>query len=130
MSTTARRVSRHERCWVWGLAVVVWLFFISAQAKPAAANAEQGTSKSKTLPEVTIRAQREALERQLRDYFKSTIREPFDESLVRWTRPICSLVVGLSREEGEFVRARLSQIAVAAGAPLAPRPCRPILPLS
>ena len=124
MSTTALRVSRHGRCWARGLAVVVWLSFISAQAKPDAGNPEQGASKRTTLPEVTIRAQREALERQLRAYVTSTIREPFDESLVRWTRPICPLVVGLSREGGEFVRARLSQIAAAAGVPLAPRPCQ------
>jgi hypothetical protein len=73
---------------------------------------------------VTIRAQREELERQLRTYVGSVIRLPFEESLARWTRPICPLVVGLPREENKLIEARLSEIVVAAGARLAKRPCQ------
>ena len=127
MTSITPRVLLRGRWQPWVLAVVAGLSFISAQSKPDSQNGEhaiQDTSKDTTLSEVTIRAQREALERQLRAYVASAIREPFDESLVRWNRPICFLVVGLSREEGEFVRARLSHIAVVAGAQLAPQPCQ------
>ncbi len=48
----------------------------------------------------------------------------FHESLARWRTPICPLVAGLPRDHGEFILARVSQIAGAAGAPLAAEHCR------
>jgi hypothetical protein len=39
--------------------------------------------------------------------------------------PMCPLVAGLPREDGEYVLTRLSQIAASAGAPLAPDHCKP-----
>lgn len=46
------------------------------------------------------------------------------ESLARWKTPICPLVAGLPRDDGEFVLTRLSEIAASVGAPLASRQCR------
>ena len=37
---------------------------------------------------------------------------------------ICPQVAGLPRNDGEFILARLSQIALVAGAPLGPEHCR------
>ena len=50
-----------------------------------------------------------------------------NEALARWENPtfICPLVGGLPRDEGEFILARLSSIALAAGAPLGPAHCKP-----
>ena len=46
----------------------------------------------------------------------------------RWSAaPVCPLVSGLSREEGEFILARVSEIARGAGAPLAGEDCSPNL---
>lgn len=55
--------------------------------------------------------------------------KPYDSSLARWQTvvPICPLVAGLSREDGEYILARLSKIAAAAGAPLASEHCKPNL---
>jgi hypothetical protein len=41
--------------------------------------------------------------------------------------PICPLVAGLPRDDGEFILTRLSSIALAAGAPLGPASCKPNL---
>ena len=111
----------------WGLAVVAGLSFIAGIAKgdpPPHKPASQAPTKDAPLPEVTIRAQREELERQLRGYVASVIRQPFQESLARWTKPICPLVVGLPQGQTKLVESRLSEIMAAAGAPLARRPCQ------
>lgn len=46
------------------------------------------------------------------------------DSLPRWNEPICPLVAGLPRAEGEFILARITQLAAAVHAPLAGRHCR------
>jgi hypothetical protein len=55
--------------------------------------------------------------------------KPYDSTLARWepVAPICPLVAGLTRENGEFILARVSKIAAAAGAPLAAEHCKPNL---
>ena len=50
-----------------------------------------------------------------------------DEGLPRWQDPVCPLISGLPREEGEFMLGRISEIARAAGVPLAGERCRPNL---
>jgi len=47
------------------------------------------------------------------------------ESLVRWNAPICVFAAGLPEEDLKSVSARLTQIILAAGAPLAREPCQP-----
>jgi hypothetical protein len=126
-ATSARGVSGSGYRLAWGLAVLTALSFIAGDAKanpPSPKQAEQAPATQPTLPEVIVRAQREALERGVQAFVSSSIREPFEESLARWNSPICTLVVGLPPEEDKFVRARLSEIAVAAGARLAPQPCQ------
>jgi hypothetical protein len=76
---------------------------------------------------VTIEAQREReqLRREVSRFVDATITRPRgDESLLRWDGPVCPLVAGMKREEGEFVLARLSEAARAAQAPLAGENCR------
>jgi len=73
----------------------------------------------KALPQVTIEAQRVSLEHRLTMFVSSITRSaPREEALQRWQTPICPLVAGLSREQGEFMLERLSQIAREVGAPL------------
>jgi hypothetical protein len=51
-----------------------------------------------------------------------------DGGLARWeTRSVCPLVSGLTRQDGEFILERLSEIARVAGVPLAGEHCRPNL---
>ncbi len=65
----------------------------------------------------------------MRAFVREIAVKPYDSSLARWEPvvPICPLVAGLPRVDGEFVLARVSQIAAAAGAPLAAEHCKPNL---
>lgn len=111
----------------WGLAVLSALSLIAGDAKAdpsPSKQAEQAPHTQPTLPEVTVRAQREALERRVWAFVTSGIRKPFEASLSRWNNPICLLVVGLPQEEDKFLRVRLSEIAASAGAHLAAHPCQ------
>ena len=76
---------------------------------------------------VTIEAQREReqLRREVNQFVDATIHKPSgDESLLRWDSPVCALVAGMKREEGEHVLERLSNIARSANAPLAGENCK------
>jgi hypothetical protein len=74
------------------------------------------------IDQITVQAQRGRLKHQVNVFVANAIVQThYDESLERWNNvKICPLVVGLNKEQGEFILARLSQIAKAAGAPLGP----------
>lgn len=77
------------------------------------------------LDTVTVQAQRERkeVEREVNQFVFAVAVRYLHDSLSRWNTPICPLVAGLPREQGEFVLARLSQIARSAKAPLAAEHC-------
>lgn len=92
--------------------------------------AKQASTAKSTLSEVTVRATKEtqALRVKVDHFVTSVIARPMSsESLMRWNKPVCPLVAGMPREMGEFVLARISQAARAAGAPLAGTHCQPNL---
>jgi len=86
-------------------------------------------SEPKALDSITVEAAREheKLERQVNKFVSGIAVERRDESLANWQPeiPMCPLVAGLPREDGEYMLTRLSQIAASAGAPLAPDHCKP-----
>src|SRR5580692_8660098 len=49
------------------------------------------------------------------------------KGLARWQEPACPLVTGLPQQQGEYILARLSEIAQVSGAPLGAEKCRPNL---
>jgi hypothetical protein len=81
------------------------------------------------LESVTVEAarHREALEQQVKTFVSGVASKPYDAPLARWQSvvPICPLVAGLSKEDGEYILMRVSQIAAAAGAPLGKQHCKP-----
>ena len=79
------------------------------------------------LNSITVQGQadREAVKRQASAFVSAVAVEPWEQSLARWSRPICPLVAGLTRDQGEFILARVSQIVASAGAPLAAEKCLP-----
>ena len=91
-----------------------------AAAQPAASEAVQ---------EVTVTAHRIELEKRISQFVdRIAAAENGAEGLARWkVPPVCPLVSGLPRADGEFILGRLSQIAQAAGVPLAGEDCRPNL---
>src|ERR1700723_368505 len=86
---------------------------------------------AESIDTVTVEAQRDKgkLEREVNKFVSSTIVQPrnYDESLWRWKDNVCPLVAGLNEGQGEFVLARLSEIAKTAGAPLGSEICKPNL---
>lgn len=89
-----------------------------SQSSSSDTNREQET--------VTIEAQRRnELKRQISRFVSSVVVSYLHDSLARWDRPICPLVAGLPADRGEFLLARVSEIARASHAPLAGEHCRP-----
>jgi hypothetical protein len=84
-----------------------------------------------SLDSITVEAQRDRakLEIEVNKFVSSAIVQPhgYSESLWRWKDKLCPLVAGLNKEQGEFVLARLSQIAKTADAPLGSETCKPNL---
>jgi len=97
----------------------------------ASANAQSTTAApAPHIDTITVEARhREAVERQVKAFVAQIAAKPYESSLARWQTvvPICPLVAGVSREDGEFILARVSKIAAAAGAPFAPEHCKPNL---
>lgn len=86
------------------------------------------TEWSPVLSEVTADAAHAALERRVELFIRALTHNPAaadDYSAVRWNTPICILVAGMSAVSAGAVSDRISQISIAAGAPLARAPCQP-----
>jgi len=102
---------------LWVISVVIGLSFTAVAIS------------ADSLDQITVQAQRdrEKLKRDVNAFVSTAVvQSHYDESLERWTyAPICPLAAGLNKEQGEFILARLSQIAKTAGAPLAPDKCKP-----
>ncbi|HLJ37612.1 MAG TPA: hypothetical protein VKT54_04290, partial [Steroidobacteraceae bacterium] len=102
------------------------LLATAAIAAPPEPPSDQSKIKLET---VTIEAQRERaiLARRVRNFVSGITQVPFQDSLAQWQKeiPICFAIAGMTRDYGEFALNRLSQIADAAGAPLAPDSCKP-----
>lgn len=85
----------------------------------------KGSSASAKLPQITVEAQRRDTEKRVHEFVSHVpVMSNSDESFARWDTPICPLIAGLSRDDGEFVLTRLSEIAEAVGAPLDSPRCR------
>jgi len=98
----------------------------SALAIEQAPGGNPSAGKGDPLGEVTIKAQRE-LAGKLSKFVYQIAGTENAEGLPRWNMPVCPLVTGLSRDEGELILARISEVARAAQVPLAGESCRPNL---
>lgn len=88
----------------------------------------QTENDSTPMSQVTVEAQRQALEHRVFQFVTTITAEPGSyESLARWHSKICPAVAGLPQDRGDFVLERISSIARAAGAPLGPGKCDPNL---
>jgi hypothetical protein len=83
------------------------------------------------LETVTVEAarEREMVVQQVNKFVSGIAVARRDQALANWQReiPICPLVAGLSRADGEYMLKRLSEIAASVGAPLAAESCKPNL---
>jgi hypothetical protein len=78
------------------------------------------------LDSITVQGkkEREKLQKDVDRFVSSAVMHYWDRPLLRWNTPVCPLVAGLPREQGEFILRRLSQIIRTAGAPLGPEMCK------
>lgn len=83
-------------------------------------------SAGQSLQSIVVQGERarQTLLQQTHEYLSSVVVRPWEQSLFRWGDPICPLVAGLPRDQGEFILARLSQDFRDVGADLAPAKCR------
>jgi len=93
----------------------------------AAALADAPHAASEPLQEVTVTAHRAELAARVSKFVNEIADRGNGEGLPRWKAPVCPLVSGLPRQEGEFMLGRISEIARTAAVPLAGEKCRPNL---
>ena len=95
---------------------------VVAQGAPDAPQASAATPRA---PGVTVEGSRESLEKEVRTFVRQLTHTTrfASESIPRWRDALCLLVAGLPRSQGSFVAARLTQVAVAAGAKVRTRGC-------
>ncbi len=94
----------------------------------AAAGTPPASDAPKAVDSTTVVGQRDraTVEREVDSFVNAVALKPGDESLARWQLqiPLCPLVAGMSKSDGEYILSRVSKIAAAAGAPLAPDNCK------
>jgi hypothetical protein len=96
---------------------------VRAQASAPVAVAAPASPPEVTA-EVTVTARRAELAPRVAKFVDQIAVLHNDEGLPRWQVPVCPLVTGLSREAGEFLLGRISQVASDANVPLAGEHCR------
>ncbi|HEY6458184.1 MAG TPA: tetratricopeptide repeat protein, partial [Steroidobacteraceae bacterium] len=103
-------------------AVALWCQTCNAWS----AGASVQSAATVQLQAVTIRGTRAGRElaRQVNHFVTAEVFRLSGESLIRWDTPICPLVQGLPAAFNEYLQSRITQIALAARAPVAGRHCR------
>jgi hypothetical protein len=112
------------------VALIASAMSMEATGQSAAPTAAAPVAKSEPLAEVTVTAQRTELAPRVSEFVNQiAVPENGGETgLSRWDAPpVCPLVSGLPQRDGEFILARLTEIAHAAAAPLGGEQCRPNL---
>src|SRR5689334_1576120 len=100
-----------------------WLIWLGASLGTFPAYSALPQNATPPLPEVTVQAQREALEPRVRAFVNRSLYLENDEGAPRWETRVCPTVMGLSKDEGEFILSRLSQIGRKVGVPLDGEDC-------
>jgi hypothetical protein len=99
------------------------LLGVAAADTPPASEAPKSAIDSTT---VVGRRDRATIEREVGTFVNAIALKPGSESLARWQLqiPLCPLVAGMPKSDAEYILSRVSKIAAAAGAPLAPEHCK------
>jgi len=125
VAISARKTARQARALALAMLALAALTSLAVGAAADAPAAQPPTDK---LDSTTVEALRDraAVERQVRTFVYAIAVKPGDESLARWQAqiPLCPLVAGMPNKDGEYILSRVSKIATAAGAPLAPANCK------
>lgn len=63
------------------------------------------------------------LEKRVNTYVKTVLAKTPEHRVMSWHDPICPLVGGIETEQGEYVLARMTEVMMQVGAPVAPEKC-------
>jgi hypothetical protein len=123
----ALKVSIQVICALYA-ATLLSLFALRVSADTSGPERSEATSSKPANPPldtVTVEAQRnrKELEKRVDRFISSAIVNHVDWAFARWRQPVCPIVLGLLKEQGELIVGRLSEIARQAGVPLAPAKC-------
>ena len=108
--------------------ILIFMAVVASLALPILINSAQSAEPAARPDTVIIETGKEReIKRQISKFVAGAVFTYLNDSLERWNTPICPLVAGLPKERGEFVLARVSEIARDAHAPLGSEHCRPNL---
>jgi hypothetical protein len=107
----------------WASSAALSIVALGVAADPPPNTHASGPPPDARLPQVTIQAERKALEQRVRAFISGGFHDLYLESLARWNTAICPLVVGLPPEQADTFRTHLFEIATAAGAQIVRQPC-------
>lgn len=103
------------------------LLILTAAVALGACAATETSQTSTGLSEANRAARRAELAPQVEGFVNEVAGPGNEAGMARWNEEVCPQVTGLSKQQGEFVLARISDVARAAGVPLAGEKCRPNL---
>lgn len=96
-----------------------------AAALSLATGLAYAASQDKVTEEVIVEGTRPEIRQRVYDFVTGITHRGYAvKSLARWNKPICPMVAGIPRPEGEFILLRVSEATLAAGARLAPSKCK------
>jgi hypothetical protein len=108
--------------------ILVAAAMIAGASAVAAPDTPPPTDTPAKIESTTVEAarDREAVERRVRAFVNAIVVRPGEESMARWEPqiPLCPLVAGMPGTDGEYFLTRISKVAAASGAPLAPKNCK------
>jgi hypothetical protein len=110
----------------WVAAAATPLFGYAAFASAASGEPQTAPLPGSALPQITV--QGEALRQGLEAYVSKLTRAALwsdDHPLKVWRKPICPLVAGLPRQDGQFVFDRLTDDLTAVGVSMGEVGCKP-----
>jgi hypothetical protein len=101
--------------------------FADARAATDQSAPHDTSSDSNEVQEVTVTAQRATLTARVTAFVSKITKAPLEGGVALWRSPVCPLVSGVPREDGEFILDRISDIARIDGIPLGAENCHPNL---
>lgn len=125
-ATVPKALSRWRRAGPRSAGGVALLAALSLLGRASQADSPANTPAStagEALSQITVEAQRQDTAKRAHEFVSHAPVQVNSESIARWNKAICPMVAGLPRANGEFVLARLSDIAAAVGATPAPSGC-------
>ena len=90
---------------------------------PAPAITEPPADNANSLSPIEVNAQRRSLKKRVQAFIAAVTPPTYADSLLRWNHAICPVIMGPPPDQSARILAHVSQIAIAAGVAIQPKPC-------